>query len=57
MIQIDENGLASQTPLRQAYDGITYFGCKKTLGKGARKELEADSGAPDLMSGPGDDDN
>jgi len=25
--------LASQTPCREAYDGVTYFGCKRSISK------------------------
>jgi len=39
--------------LRRAYDGVTYFGCKRTLPKSKVRrsdELEAaDSGAPALV--------
>jgi hypothetical protein len=42
--------LASQEPLRRAYDGVTYFGCKRTLPKQlANGEMEADSGAPAMV--------
>ena len=32
MIIIGEKGLLSQEPLRRQFDGITYFGCKKSIG-------------------------
>lgn len=54
VIQLNEHGLASQEPLRRAYDGITYFGCKRTLpkkrGANCTGEMEADSGAPALVN-------
>jgi hypothetical protein len=31
VISINELGLANQQPHRQAFDGVTYFGCKKTI--------------------------
>jgi len=31
IITINELGLANQQPHRQAFDGVTYFGCKKTV--------------------------
>jgi hypothetical protein len=31
IIEINEKGLSNQQPFRQAFDGITYFGCKKSL--------------------------
>jgi len=52
VITINEHGLASQEPLRRAYDGVTYFGCKRTLAKqpaGGAGEMEADSGAPAMV--------
>ena len=33
VISINEYGLSGIEPLRKAYDGVTYFGCKKTLTK------------------------
>ena len=42
--------MVSHEPLRRAYDGVTYFGCKRTLPKTATSDLEAaDSGAPALV--------
>lgn len=29
---IGEKGLLSQEPFRKVYDGVTYFGCKKSVG-------------------------
>lgn len=52
VITINEHGLSSQEPLRRAYDGITYFGCKRTLPKQpthGQGEMEADSGAPAMV--------
>ncbi len=52
VISINEHGLASQEPLRKAFDGVTYFGCKKTLPKkvlNGQGEMEADSGAPAMV--------
>jgi len=31
LISINELGLLNQQPHRQAFDGVTYFGCKKTI--------------------------
>lgn len=50
---MNEHGLASQEPLRKAFDGITFFGCKKTLAKkllAGQTEMEADSGAPAMVN-------
>lgn len=44
--------MASQEPLRKAFDGVTYFGCKKTMPRKAlvgSNEMEADSGAPAMV--------
>jgi len=52
VITINEHGLASQEPLRKLYDGVTYFGCKRTLPKKLATgsgEMEADSGAPAMV--------
>ena len=38
--------------MRKAFDGVTYFGCKKTMPKKAvvgSNEMEADSGAPAMV--------
>jgi len=51
--------LASEDPLRRAYDGVTYFGCKRTLPKQlvhGSGEMEADSGAPATIHEPASDD-
>ena len=31
LIEIDEKGLVSQEPLRNSYDGVTYFGCERDV--------------------------
>lgn len=51
--------MASQEPLRKAFDGVTYFGCKRTMAKrliAGQGEMEADSGAPALVNESASDD-
>jgi len=42
IITINETGLASAEPFRKAFDGVTYFGCKKSL----PKHLNGATGGP-----------
>lgn len=52
--------MASQEPLRKAFDGVTFFGCKKTLDKkqiAGQNEMEADSGAPAMVNESASEEN
>lgn len=42
MITLNEQGLVSHEPFRQAYDGITFFGCKKSI----KNQLSGATGGP-----------
>lgn len=42
MITLNEQGLVSHQPFRQAYDGTTFFGCKKTI----KNQLNGATGGP-----------
>ena len=48
MISLNEHGLTNMEPYRKAYDGVTYFGCKKTLPRDDNDQMAAESGAPAL---------
>lgn len=59
MISLNEHGLVNMEPHRKAYDGITYFGCKKTIPKDNDIQMAAESGAPALggQSSEGENEN
>ena len=57
MISINEHGLTGIEPLRRAWDGVTFFGCKKTLARDEGDEMGADTGAPALGGQTSEDDS
>ena len=57
VISLNEHGLTNVEPHRKAYDGVTYFGCKKTLPRETNDQVAAESGAPALGGHSSEGDN